>query len=100
MTLAGGSLIFLAFVVLYWTQTKPLQKGANDRTGRAQRWSYAFDFARRTALELGYGRNNSRDGFRVITTIHSVGFKLIAFRRTLDRCDEAISSARYIFNEV
>src|SRR5438128_1140090 len=28
-----------------------------------------------------------------------VGFNLIAFRQTLDTCNEAISSARYIFNE-
>src|SRR5438067_11855092 len=34
------------------------------------------------------------------TLSFTFGFNLIAFRQTLDRCNEAISSARYIFNEV
>jgi len=64
-------LSFLLFTLIYWTQTKQI-------AGKIDRIKFALGFSLGTSWKLGYGFRNSRTRlFKIITLIHSIGFKLM-----------------------
>jgi uncharacterized protein YjbI with pentapeptide repeats len=73
-------LFYLFFTALYWTQTGAMKLERSKWWGRWQRLTFVVDFSARTSWKWLYGYENARTPlFKVLTVIHSLGFKVLLF---------------------
>lgn len=73
-------LFYLFFTALYWTQPRALTLDRSKWWDWWKRLTFVFDFSARTSWKWFYGYENARTPlFKVLTVIHSLGFKVLLF---------------------